>query len=148
MGLVVFEDPIEHISGKISKKFRTCYNFRRASKRKYTSVRGDRTTPVSADESKQRIKFRVVRLAALDRSMDLSKVSADQEVFLAERRLPCEYRVFFWVRPKSAIKERVSLAVTAAGFIMFMNLLFLVAMPTPPILLLNAVPCLDRSPTP
>ena len=85
MGLVVFEDPIEHISGKISKKFRTCYNFRRASKRKYTSVRGDRTTPVSADESKQRIKFRVVRLAALDRSMDLSKVSADQEVFLAER---------------------------------------------------------------
>ena len=88
MGLVVFEDPIEHISGKISKKFRTCYNFRRASKRKYTSVRGDRTTPVSADESKQRIKFRVVRLAALDRSMDLSKVSADQEVFLAERKAP------------------------------------------------------------
>ncbi len=87
MGLVVFEDPIEHISGKISKKFRTCYNFRRASKRKYTSVRGDRTTPVSADESKQRIKFRVVRLAALDRSMDLSKVSADQEVFLAERKV-------------------------------------------------------------
>ena len=85
MGRVVFEDPIEHISGKISKKFRTCYNFRRASKRKYTSVRGDRTTPVSADESKQRLKFRVVRLAALDRSMDLSKVSADQEVFLAER---------------------------------------------------------------
>ena len=87
MGKVVFEDPIEHISGKISKKFRTCYNYRRASKRKYTSVRGDRTTPVSADESKQRIKFRVARLAALDRSMDLSKVSADQEVFLAERKV-------------------------------------------------------------
>ena len=87
MGRVVFEDPIEHISGKISKKFRTCYNYRKASKRKYTSVRGDRTTPVSADESKQRIKFRVARLAALDRSMDLSKVSADQEVFLAERKV-------------------------------------------------------------
>ena len=87
MGKVVFEDPIEHISGKISKKFRTCYNYRKASKRKYTSVRGDRTTPVSADESKQRIKFRVARLAALDRSMDLSKVSADQEVFLAERKV-------------------------------------------------------------
>ena len=85
MGLVVFEDPIEHISGKISKKFRTCYNFRRASKRKYTSVRGDRTTPVSADETNQRIKFKMASLAALDRSMDLSKVSADQEVFLAER---------------------------------------------------------------
>ena len=87
MGRVVFEDPIEHISGKISKKFRTCYNFRRASKRKYTSVRGDRTTPVGENELAIRNKFRVVRLAALDRSMDLSKVSADQEVFLAERKV-------------------------------------------------------------
>ena len=87
MGLVVFEDPIEHISGKISKKFRTCYNFRRASKRKYTSVRGDRTTPVGENELAIRNKFRVARLAAQERAMDLSKVSADQEVFLAERKV-------------------------------------------------------------
>ena len=87
MGKVVFEDPIEHISGKISKKFRTCYNFRRASKRKYTSVRGDRTTPVGENELAIRNKFRVVRLAAQERAMDLSKVSADQEVFLAERKV-------------------------------------------------------------
>ncbi len=88
MAKVFFLDPIDHISGKISKQHRTMFCYRRASKLKYTSVRGDRTTPVSADESKQRIKFRVVRLAALDRSMDLSKVSADQEVFLAERKAP------------------------------------------------------------
>ena len=87
MGKVVFEDPIEHISGKISKKFRTCYNFRRASKRKYTSVRGDRTTPVGENELAIRNKFRVVRLAAQERAMDLSKVSADQEVFIAERKV-------------------------------------------------------------
>ena len=87
MGKVVFEDPIEHISGKISKKFRTCYNFRRASKRKYTSVRGDRTTPVGENELAIRNKFRVVRLTAQERAMDLSKVSADQEVFLAERKV-------------------------------------------------------------
>ena len=87
MGKVVFEDPIEHISGKISKKFRTCYNFRRASKRKYTSVRGDRTTPVGENELAIRNKFRVARLAAQERAMDLSKVSADQEVFLAERKV-------------------------------------------------------------
>ena len=87
MAKVFFLDPIDHISGKISKQHRTMFCYRRASKLNYTSVRGDRTTPVSADESKQRIKFRVVRLAALDRSMDLSKVSADQEVFLAERKV-------------------------------------------------------------
>ena len=40
MADVVFEDPIHHISGKISKKYRTCYNYRKAGGRKYTSVHG------------------------------------------------------------------------------------------------------------
>ena len=53
MGRVVFEDPIEHISGKISKKFRTCYNFRRASKRKYTSVVIQTKTTESYDAKKK-----------------------------------------------------------------------------------------------
>ena len=46
MGKVVYEDPIHHISGKISRKYRTCYNYRKWSDRKYTSVHGDRTTPL------------------------------------------------------------------------------------------------------
>ena len=29
MGKVVYEDPIHHISGKISRKYRTCYNYRK-----------------------------------------------------------------------------------------------------------------------
>ena len=86
MGKVVFEDPVHHISGKISKKYRTCYNYRKWSDRKYTSVHGDRTTPASTEELAQRQKFRVVRLAALNRSMDLSHLTYDQMEFIEEKK--------------------------------------------------------------
>ena len=86
MGNVVFEDPVHHISGKISKKYRTCYNYRKWSDRKYTSVHGDRTTPASTEELKLRAKFKVVRQAALQRSMDLSHLTYDQMDFIAERK--------------------------------------------------------------
>ena len=86
MGKVVYEDPIHHISGKISKKFRTCYNYRKAGERKYTSVRGERTTPPSADELKRRNKFKIVRQAAIERAMDLSHLTDDQMDFIAERK--------------------------------------------------------------
>ena len=78
MADVVFEDPIHHLSGKISKKYRTCYNYRKAGGRKYTSVHGERTTAVSAEELAQRSKFKVVRQAAIERSMDLSHLTYDQ----------------------------------------------------------------------
>ena len=86
MGKVVFEDPVHHISGKISKKYRTCYNYRKWSDRKYTSVHGDRTTPASTEELTVRAKFKVVRQAALQRSMDLSHLTYDQMDFIAERK--------------------------------------------------------------
>ena len=86
MGKVVYEDPIHHISGKISRKFRTCYNYRKWSDRKYTRVHGDRTTPASTEELKLRAKFKVVRQAALQRSMDLSHLTYDQMDFIAERK--------------------------------------------------------------
>ncbi|MBQ7439875.1 MAG: hypothetical protein IJV28_07925 [Paludibacteraceae bacterium] len=86
MGKVVYEDPVHHISGKISKKYRTCYNYRKWSDRKYTSVQGDRTTPASTEELAQRQKFRVVRLAALNRSKDLSHLTYDQMDFIEEKK--------------------------------------------------------------
>ena len=86
MAKVVFLDPIDHISGKISKQHRTMFCYRRASKRKYTSIHGDRTTPVSTEELQQRNKFRVVRLAAIERSMDLLKLTTDQMKFIEERK--------------------------------------------------------------
>ena len=78
MAKVEYEDPIHHLSGKISKKHRTCYNYRRWSGRKYTSVHGDRTTAVSAEELAQRSKFKVVRQAAINRSMDLSHLTYER----------------------------------------------------------------------
>ena len=48
----------------------------------------------------------------------------------------------------SAMKERESLAVNEAGLTMLMNLLLLLAIPTPPILLLYAVPSLVIFPIP
>ena len=85
MGKVVFEDPVHHISGKISKKFRTIYNLRKASQNKFTSVHGDRTAPASAAELEIRNKFKAVRQAALARSQDLSRLAADTAAFKAAR---------------------------------------------------------------
>ena len=86
MGKVVFDDPVHHISGRISKKYRTCYNYRKWSDRKYTSVHGDRTTPASTEELEQREKFRVVRLAAHNRSRDLMRLTYDQIDFINEKK--------------------------------------------------------------
>ena len=86
MAKVEYEDPIHHLSGKISKKHRTCYNYRRWSQRKYTSVHGDRTVPASTEELKVRARFKVVRQAALERSMDLMHLTYDQMDFIAERK--------------------------------------------------------------
>ena len=86
MADVVFEDPIHHISGKISRKYRTCYNYRRWSGRKYTSIHGDRTTPVSAEEKARQERFKVVRLAARSRAMDLMHLTYDQMDFVEERK--------------------------------------------------------------
>ena len=86
MGKVVFDDLVHHISGRISKKYRTCYNYRKWSDRKYTSVHGDRTTPASTEELEQRLKFKVVRLAALDRSKNLTYLTYDQIDFINEKK--------------------------------------------------------------
>ena len=86
MGKVVFDDPVHHISGRISKKYRTCYNYRKWSDRKYTSIHGDRTTPASTEELEQRYKFKVVRQAALDRSKNLTYLTYDQIDFINEKK--------------------------------------------------------------
>ena len=86
MGKVVFEDPVHHISGKISKKYRTCYNHKRINGLNFTSVHGERSTPASTEELKVRARFKVVRQAALERSMDLMHLTYDQMDFLEEKK--------------------------------------------------------------
>ena len=86
MGQVVFEDPVDYIRGKISKKKQTVFNRRRASDRRYTQVRDTRDTPPSTDELRVRNRFRVCRQAALERSKDLSHLTLDQMKFIEERK--------------------------------------------------------------
>ena len=86
MAQVVFEDPIHHISGKISKKYRTCYNYRKRSDRKYTSVHGDRTTPVSASELAWRQTFADICAATRQRMMDPNYLPSDQVGFIKQTK--------------------------------------------------------------
>ena len=86
MGKVFFEDPVHHISGKISKKYRTCYNHKRVNGLNFTSVPGERTTPASAEEKARQARFKVVREAARLRAMDLMHLTYDQMDFIEERK--------------------------------------------------------------
>ena len=85
MGKVFFEDPIHHISGKIAKKFRTVYNYMKATGLKYTSVHGERSTQPSTKELKARERFTAVAAMVRARKIDLSKIVIDQENFLAQK---------------------------------------------------------------
>ena len=85
MGKVVFEDPIHHISGKIAKKFRTIYNYMKATGLKYTSVHGERTTQPGTKELKARERFAGVAAMVTARRADLTKIVADQQAFLAQK---------------------------------------------------------------
>ena len=78
--------PVHHISGKISKKYRTTYNYRKASERKYTSIRGERTTPITPAEQIIQGKFSTVRATALVRSRDLAHLTADQARWALARK--------------------------------------------------------------
>ena len=86
MGKVFYDDPIHHISGKISRKYRTCYNHKRINGLNFTSVHGERTTQASVAELERRAKFKTVRQAAIERSMDLMHLTYDQMDFIAERK--------------------------------------------------------------
>ena len=92
MAQVVYEDPIHHLSGKISKKYRTCYNYRKRSDRKYTSVHGDRTTPMSATELAWRQAFTQICAATLQRMMDPNYIHQDQLGFRNQTKYKTLYQ--------------------------------------------------------
>ncbi|MBR6064868.1 MAG: hypothetical protein IKP57_00410, partial [Paludibacteraceae bacterium] len=53
----------------------------------FDSDRYKRTTPVTAKETKVRSRFAAVRAAVAERAGDLSKMSADQQAFAAQKDL-------------------------------------------------------------
>ena len=84
-GKVVFEDLVHHISGKIAKKFRTIYNYMKATGLKYTSVHGERSSQPGSNELKARERFAAVAKAVRLRRGNLSLITQDQENFLAQK---------------------------------------------------------------
>ncbi len=105
MATVVFEDPIHHISGKISKKYRTCYNYRKRSDRKYTSVHGDRTTPVSAAERAWRDTFAQICAATRDRMIDPNHIAMDQVGFIKQTKYKTLYQ-YVWNLMRAEIEGK------------------------------------------
>ena len=86
MAQVVYEDPIHHLSGKISKKHRTTYNYRKLSERKYTSVRGQRTTPVSEKERTWRTQFAQSAQMTRERLEDPAFMASDMSAFAKQSK--------------------------------------------------------------
>ena len=94
MGKVYYEDPIHHISGKISRKYRTIYNHRTLSQHNFTSVRGAVSVASTAEQMQVRNKFRIVRLAVSTRLQDPTHYAADQLKFRAARDAGSKYTTF------------------------------------------------------
>ena len=98
MAIVTYEDPIHHLSGKISKQFLTTYNYRKQSERKYTSVRGERdlkNNPYTEKELAHRAKFTAVAAATRSRMADPSQAAADMAAFKAQTKYKSLYQYVF-----------------------------------------------------
>lgn len=80
------ESPWMKLGGKISKKRTRIIWAVRANGKRFTQLRSKRSTPPSVEELARRNKFRTVRQAALERSMDLSHLTYDQMDFIEERK--------------------------------------------------------------
>ena len=103
MGKPVFLDPIDYISGKISRKFRTIYNRRKDSDRRYTQVRDARKSPPTSKEMAQHTKFRTCLLAARERAEDLMNMTQDQAAYnTAKKSAGFKYHTFRgWLTAKA-----------------------------------------------
>ena len=86
MGKAYFLDPIDYISGKISKKLRTIYSHMRFSGLNYTSVRSKRVSTPSAVEIINRNKFSAVSRATSTRLKDPAQMASDQAAFKNQSR--------------------------------------------------------------
>ncbi len=86
MGQVVYHDPIDHISGKISKRYRTTYNYRRATGAKYTSVYNTPTCAPSASQQAVRNKFRQAAQQTNAIMMDIDALEPYRQAWRASIR--------------------------------------------------------------
>ena len=100
MAKVTYLDPIDHLSGKISKQSRTTYMHRTAATANtgtpnFTHVCGSRTTALTQSEVAQRTRFGQICTATRQRMMDASKMPADIAAFKAQTQFRTLYQ-FVW----------------------------------------------------
>ena len=97
MSKVYFLDPIDHVSGKLSKKSRVTYMYKADSDRKYTQIRGKRTTPYSADELARFAKFSTVSKAVANVMTTPNLLQVAQTEFAAQTTYR-KLRDYIWHR--------------------------------------------------
>ena len=97
MSKVVFMDPIDHVSGKLSKKSRVTYCYRNETDRRYTQIRGKRTTPYKASELARFDKFAAVAAAVKAVYMNPQQLNAAQTEFQAQTTYK-KLRAYIWHR--------------------------------------------------
>ena len=122
MGKVTYAPGIEYVQGALAKPKKkdghkcgdyligthrtaatTNPNCTRIYLRKADSY--ERSTPVTANETKQRNRFSAVAAAVAARAKDLSKISADQAAFAAQKDQPDgvkTMKAFLWKLEKEA----------------------------------------------
>ena len=106
MSKVYYLDPIDYISGKIARKFRTIYCHRTESDKRYTTVRSNRTTPLSSEETIARELFKARAAWVTNRSQNLASLAQDQEDFLAQKNLANgakTMKAFYWKLAKTQV---------------------------------------------
>ncbi len=97
MGKTYFDDPIDHISGKLSKKSRVTYCHKQENDRKYTQIRGKRTTPYTADELARFDKFATVAHSVSAIMKNPSQLQQAQAEFAAQTTYK-KLRNYLWHR--------------------------------------------------
>jgi len=100
MAKVFYLDPIDHLSGKISKQSRITYMHRTAATANpgtpdFTHVCGSRTTAPSESEIAYRTRFGTICKTTRQRMMDASKAPADIAAFKAQTQYRTLYQ-FVW----------------------------------------------------
>ena len=97
MSKVVFLDPVDHVSGKLSKKSRVTYMYKAENDRKYTQIRGKRKTPYSADELARFDKFAAVERATAAVMKNPQSLNTAQTEFKAQTTYK-KLRDYVWHR--------------------------------------------------
>ena len=115
MAKVEWSAGIDHVSGALSKPgkngqhscakmllgtHRTAPTESSDCNRLYLRKKTTRTTPLSDDEIAARARFTAVQAMVRDRKADLTKITADQRAFLAQKDTPSgkkTMRAWYWM---------------------------------------------------